>query len=331
MSAGSTLTSGGDLVNPDVALGSKVLVHVAENGHSFEFECDGLTTVEAIGFSIQSLTGIPLADQLFLYGYNSLDLTQPLSAYKLPQDDSEVFLYNKSRLHADSPLPGPEIIDIPINPVLPPPTITPPLETNSGDPALKALVSYEHKFRYHFQIANLIYGCTKVKFEVCKRLVRETQVQERALVTAHGTLEVTFRKLLVRYNEFMKIFARQHKAHAELLVNFERDLERLRRVKLPANLQKEGRRSLVDLVKENDLRELAQATCAVQHRQFEGKVFQLKSNFGELKRRVENLFEAMIVNSAKDLDVSIKEHQRLVIEQRSIMQVLRLFLNCILV
>lgn len=322
MSAGSTLTSGGEPANPGAALGRKLLAHVAENGHSFEFECDGSTTVEAIGLSIQTLTGIPLSDQLFLYGYNSLDLTQPLSAYKLPQDDSEVFLYNKSRLHADSPLPGPEIIDIPVNPVLPPPTVTPPLETNSGDPALKALVSYEHKFRYHFQIANSIYGCTKVKFEVCKRLVRETQVQERALETARGTLEVTFRKLLIRYVEFMKCFSKQHKAHADILANFERDLERLRRVKLPASLQKEGRSSLVDLVKENELREWAEV-CTVPHRQFEGKVFQHKSNFGELKRRVENLFEAMIVNSAKDLDMSIKEHQRLVIEQRSIMQVLR--------
>ncbi|KAF3329617.1 Autophagy-related protein 11 [Carex littledalei] len=319
--SGSTLTSGEDPANPGVSLGRKLLAHVAENGNSFEFECDGSTTVEAIGLSIQSLTGIPLSDQLFLYGYNSLDLTQPLSAYKLPQDDSEVFLYNKSRLHADSPLPGPEIIDIPINPVLPPPSVTPPLETNSSDPALKALVSYEHKFRYHFQISNSIYGCTKVKFEVCKRLVRETQVQERALETARGTLEVTFRKLLFRYNEFMKCFSRQHKAHAELLANFERDLERLRRVKLPTYLQREGRRSLVDLVKENELRKWAEA-CAVSHRQFEGKVFQLKSNFGELKRRVENLFEAMIANSAKDLDTSVKEHQRLVNEQRSIMQVL---------
>lgn len=322
MSAGSTLTSGDDPANPGVSLGRKLLTHVAENGNSFEFECDGSTTVEAIGLSIQSLTGIPLSDQLFLYGYNSLDLTQPLSTYKLPQDDSEVFLYNKSRLHADSPLPGPEIIDIPINPVLPPPSVTPPLETNSSDPALKALVSYEHKFRYHFQISNSIYGCTKVKFEVCKRLVRETQVQERALETARGTLEVTFRKLLFRYNEFMKCFSRQHKAHAELLVNFERDLERLRRIKLPTYLQREGRRCLVDLVKENELRKWAEA-CAVSHRQFEGKVFQLKSNFGELKRRVENLFEAMIANSAKDLDTSVKEHQRLVNEQRSIMQVLR--------
>ncbi|KAJ1703562.1 hypothetical protein LUZ63_003341 [Rhynchospora breviuscula] len=321
MSTGSTLTSGEDPANPGVSLGRKLLVHVAENGHSFEFECDGSTTVEAIGLSIQSLTGISLTDELFLHGHNSLDLGQPLSAYKLPQDGSEVFLYNKSRLHADSPLPGPEIIDIPVNPVLPPATVTPPLESGSSDPALKALVSYEHKFRYHFQVANSIYGCTKVKFEVCKRLVRETQVQERALETARGTLEFTFRKLHFRYNEFMKGFSRQHKAHTELLANFERDLERLRRVKLPANLQREGRRCLVDLVKENELRKWAEA-CAVSHRQFEAKVLQLKLNFGELKRKVENLFEAMSANSAKDLDVSVKEHQRLVNEQRSIMQVL---------
>ncbi|KAJ3679193.1 hypothetical protein LUZ60_017204 [Juncus effusus] len=321
MSTGSSLTSGGDPTNASATLGRKLLVHVAENGRSFEFECDGSTLIGAISLSVQNLTGIPISDQLLLCGHVSLDLSHPLSFYKLPQDEREVFLYNKSRLLADSPLPAPENIEIPNTPLPPPPSSTPPIDSQSMDPALKALVSYEHQFRYHFQLANSVYNTSKTRFEVCKRLVREQMVQERALETARENLELTFRKLQLRYSDFLKCFSRQHKSHVEILNNFERDLEKLKRIRLHEKLQREGRRVLGDLVHENELRKCAQV-CVGSHRQFEGKVLQLKSNFGDLRKKVEGLFESMSANGAKELDGLVKEHQRVVNEQKSIMQAL---------
>ncbi|XP_072962242.1 autophagy-related protein 11 [Typha angustifolia] len=314
MSSGSTVTT-----NDDFVLGRKLLVHVAENGHSFEFECDGSTTVEAIQRSIESLCRVHIGDQLLLCRNTSLDSQHPLSYYKLPQDDREVFLYNKAKLHSDSPRPPPEAIDVPEAVVPPPPSQDPHSLDRATDPALKALISYEHQFRYHFQLANAVYDCTRVKFEVCKRLLREQQVQERALETARGNLDHTFRKLHQRYTEFIRCFSQQHRSHNDLLANFERDVERLRILKLHPALQSDGRKCLIDLVKEADLRKWADI-CFNSHRQFEVKVSQLKSNFGELKRKVENLIVAMNSAGSKDLELSIKDHHKILNDQKSIMQ-----------
>ncbi|KAG8069997.1 hypothetical protein GUJ93_ZPchr0006g45974 [Zizania palustris] len=322
MSSGSAVTGGSSAGAEDAAvpLGQKLLVHVAENGHSFEFECGGGTAVEAIQRSIERLCGIPPADQLLLCGNTSLDGAHHLAYYKLPRDDREVFLYNKVRLHADSPRPAPESIDIP-EPSIPPapqPHDSPPLEA-SADPALKALVSYETTFRYHFQVANTVYQSSVAKHEVCRRLLREGQVQERALDTARSNLEHTARKLTQRYSDFVKCFSQQHRGHGEMLTNFERDVQRLRAVRLHPMLQSEGRRTLLDLIKENDLRKLADG-CFSSHKQFDVKVSQLKANFMELKKRLDNLFNVMSSSGCKDLDAVIKDHKRYIGDQKSIMQ-----------
>ncbi|KAG8051140.1 hypothetical protein GUJ93_ZPchr0009g338 [Zizania palustris] len=66
-----------------VPLGQKLLVDVVENGHNFEFECGGGTTVEAIQRSIECLYSIPPTDHLLLYGNTSLDSANHLAYYKL--------------------------------------------------------------------------------------------------------------------------------------------------------------------------------------------------------------------------------------------------------
>lgn len=310
--------------------GRKLLVHIAENGHSYEFELDGSTLVESIQRSIESLCGVNASDQLLLCRNTSLDSQQTLAYYKLPQDDREVFLYNKSRLHADSPLPSAEAIDIP-NAVIPAPSSpsqSPHPLDEAPDPALKALASYERQFLYHFQYANAIYGCTRSKLEVCKRLLREKQVQERALETAQGNLDHTFRKLQQRYAEFIRYFSQQHRHHSELLNNFERDLERLRSTKLLPLLQSDSRKCLLDLLKENDLRKLAD-NCFNSHNQFENKVSQLKLNFGELNRRVGKVFLDMDSIGTKDLELMMKEHQKIFSDQKSIMQSLSKDVNTV--
>lgn len=308
--------------------GRKLLVHIAENGHSYEFECDLSTPVEAIQRSIESLCGVQISDQLLLCRNTSLDSQQTLAYYKLPQDGSEVFLYNKPRLHADSPRPSAETIDIPnaVIPAPPPLSQSPHPLDDASDPALKALASYERKFHYHFQYANAIYGSTRTKFEICKRLFREMQVQERALETGQGNLNHTFRKLQQRYAEFIRCFNQQHRHHSELLNNFERDLERLRSVKLLPLLQNDARKCLLDLVKENDLRKWAD-NCFNSHKQFENKVSQLKQNSGELNRRVDSVFLEMDSTGIKDLELMMRDHQKILGDQKSIMQSLRLLIN----
>lgn len=109
----------------------------------------------------------------------------------------------------------------------------------------------------------------------------------------------------------------------EMLMNFERDLQKLRAVRLHPALQFEGRQCLLDLLKENDMRRLADG-CFSSQKQFEMKVSQLKANFLELKKRVENLFNVMSSSGCKDLEKLIKEHQGVISEQKSIMQSLRL-------
>lgn len=330
MSSGSAVTGGGGGGAEDaaaVALGQKLPVHVAENGHTFEFKCGGETPVEAIQRTIEGLCGIPPADQLLLCGNTSLDGAHHLAYYQLPRDDREVFLYNKARLHDGAPRPAPESIEIPQPSIPPPPRPqdSPPLDVSS-DPALKALVSYETTFRYHFQVGNAVYQSSVAKHEVCCRLLREGQVQERALDTARSNLEHTARKLTQRYSDFVKCFSQQHRGHAEMLANFERDVERLRAVRLHPALQCEGRRSLIDLVKENDLRKLADG-CFSSHKQFDVKVSQHKAKFMELKKRLENLFNIMSSTGCKDLEAMIKEHEKFIGDQKIIMQSLRLDLG----
>ncbi|KAL6861658.1 hypothetical protein ACP4OV_017358 [Aristida adscensionis] len=320
MSSGSAVTGGGMEDDVAVALGQKLVVHVAENGNTLEFGCGGDTLVEAIQQSIQLHCGIPPGDQLLLCGNTSLDGAHLLAYYKLPRDDREVFLYNKARLLADSRPPAPESIYIPEPDIPPPPRPqdSPPVEV-SADPALKALVSYEIRFRYHFQVANAVYRSSVAKFELCRRLLRERQVQERALDTARSNLEHTFRKLSQRYSDFVRCFSQQHRGHVDMLTFFERDVQRLRAVRLHPALQCEGRQCLLDLIKENDLRKLADG-CFSSHKQFEVKVSQLKANFLELKKRIDSLFNLMSSNGCKDLEKLIKEHQGVIGEQKSIMQ-----------
>ncbi|KAG6474658.1 autophagy-related protein 11-like [Zingiber officinale] len=322
MSSGSMVTSTAAAAE-DVVLGKKLLVHVAENGHSLEFQCGGSTPVEAIQRSIEALCGIALVDQLLLCRNTSLDAQQTLSYYKLPQDDREVFLYNKARLHADSPRPPLEAIDVPMPAVPPPPSPANdphPLD-NAPDPALKALVSYERHFRHHFQVANALFGRSQVKLELCRRLLREQQVQGRALDTARGNLEHTFKKLQLRYTEFVRCFAQQHKSHSELLANFESDVEKLRSLRLHPRLQSKNRKHLLDLVKENDQRKCVDS-CSSSHRLFETKVSELKTGFVELKRRFESLISSMISASWGELENAIRNHQKIINDQKIVMQAL---------
>ncbi|KAG9455924.1 hypothetical protein H6P81_000432 [Aristolochia fimbriata] len=318
------------IVTEELVLGRKLVVHIAENGHTVELDCDESTSVEAVQRYIESVTGIQFNDQLLLYLDVKLEPQRQLSVYKLPREGQEVFLYNRARLHQDSPVPPPEDITIPELAVRPSPSSSHnphPLD-DAPDPALKALPSYERQFRYHFQRGNAIYGSTQAKIELSEQLLRELRVQERALGTARDSMDHHYRMIYPTYMDFMKCYSQQHRHHGDLLVNYKRDVEKLRSCKLHPSLQTESRKCLLDFVKEENLRKWAE-NCGTSHKQFEFKVQQLKTVFGELKRRVEDLNLARASMSITEVETTIKEHQRYLNEQKSIMQSLSKDVNTV--
>lgn len=305
----------------------KLLVHIAENGRSFDLDCDETTLVEAAMRFVESVAGINFNDQLVLCLDMKLESHRPLSVYKLPSDDKEVFIFNKARLQSSSLPPPPEQVDI-VDIVGPPSPSSSheshPLD-DALDPALKALPSYERQFRYHYQCAHAIHSRTMVKYEHCERLLSEQMVQERAVDVARGNLDQYYRVINQNYGDFMKRYMQQHKIHSDLLVNFGRNVEKLRSIKLHPALQTPNCKCLLDFVKEENLRKSVE-NCSSSHMQFENKVSQFKQTFAEVKHRVEELLSTKASLSIKNLEQTFKEHQRYINEQRSIMQSLRLIL-----
>ncbi|GMH17840.1 hypothetical protein Nepgr_019681 [Nepenthes gracilis] len=306
----------------DISIGmGKLLIHIAEDGQSLELDCNESTTVEAVQRIVESMAGIQFNDQLLLCLDMKLESREPLSAYKLPSDDQEVFCFNKARLQANAPPPPLEQVDV-VDFVEPPP----PSSSNSPhplddavDPARKALPSYERQFRYHFHCGDAIYSRTILKFENCQRLLREQKVQERAMEIARRNLDYFFRILNQNYMDFLKCYSQQYRIHSDLLENFVRDVDRLRSCKLIPALQTPSRKCLLDLVKEDNLRKWVE-NCSCSHKQFENKVSQFKHVFGRLKQDVEDLFSSKASLPIKDLELVIREHQKYISEQRSIMQ-----------
>ncbi|CAK9172056.1 unnamed protein product [Ilex paraguariensis] len=308
----------------------KLLVHIAENGHSFELDCDEYTLVEAVQRFLESASGIQLNDQLLLCLDMKLESQRPLSAYKLPSEDQEVFLFNKARIRSNSQRPAPEqaeIIEIQ-DPPSPSPSHSPHPLDDALDPALKALPSYERQFRYHYQRGHVIYNRTQVRYEACDRILRELKVQERALEIAGGNLDHYYRMILQNYMNFVKCYSQQHQSHSNLLVNFAKVIEKLRSCKLLPALQTSNRKCLLDFVKEENLQKLVE-DCSSSHVQFENKVSEFKHEFGELKCKVENLFSSKAAFHIRELEATIKDHQRYLIEQKSIMQALSKDVNTV--
>lgn len=299
----------------------KLLIHIAENGHSFELDCDESTFVEAVQGFTETMAGIQLNDQLLLCGDLKLESHEPLGTYKLPSDEQEVFCFNKARLQNNAIPPPPEQVEI--HDIAEPPSPSSaqdphPLDT-AMDPALKALPSYERQFRYHYHCGHAIYSLSIRKIEICQRLLREQKVQERAMEIARRNLDHFFRILNQNYMDFLKCYSQQHRIHSDLLVNFPRDIEKLRSCKLHPALQTPTRKCLLDLVKEENLRKWLE-TCSCSHKQFENKVSQFKHVFKKLKHDVEDLFSSKASLPIRDLELMIKEHDRHANEQRSIMQ-----------
>lgn len=309
----------------------KVVVHIAENGHSFEVHCDETTLVEAVMQSIESFSGITFGDQLLLCSDTKLESHRPLSAYKLPSSDREVFAFNKLRLKSNVQPPLPESVDI--LEVADPPPLAPSNNPHhlddAADPALKALPSYERQFRHHYQLGHAIYSRTHVKYEHCERLLREQKVQERALDVAKGNVEQYYKMIHQSCCEFMKRYKKQHQLHSDLLANFERYMHKLRSIHLHPSLQTAMRKCLLDFVKEENLRKSVD-NCSISHKQFENKVSQfLNQTFAEVKHKVDDLLTSRAFSPIQNIELRVKEHQHYLNEQKSIMQSLSKDVNIV--
>lgn len=306
---------------------SKVLVHIAENGRSYDIKCDGNTPVEAVMQYIESVSGINFNDQLVLCLEMKLEPQRQLSTYNLPSDDPnrEVFIFNKVWLQNNSPPPPPEQVDIIEIPDPPTPSLldNPHRLDDASDPALKALPSYERQFRYHYNCGHVICSRTQARIQACERLLKEQEVQERALDVARSNLEQYYRVINQNYLDFMKRYSQQHRIHSDLVASFGRNIERLRSIKLHPDLQTTNCKILLDFVKEENLRKVAE-NCSNSHRQFENKVSQFKQMFGEVKLKVDELFSCKTPSHVRNLELIIKEYHRYITEQESIMQSLRL-------
>ncbi|XP_043706012.1 autophagy-related protein 11-like [Telopea speciosissima] len=310
--------------------GRKLLIRIVENGRNFDLQCDESTPVEAVQRYLEPVSGIQLGDQVLFCQETKLEAQRPLSAYKLPSDGREVFVYNRARMLSDSPPPPQERIDIPeiSEPPMPSSNQDPHPLDDATDPALKALPSYDRQFRYHYQRGNAIFTCTLSKFKDCERLLGEQKVQERAVETAKASMDHYYRMIYQMYMDFMKCYSQQHRYHSDLLANVGRDIERLRSCKVHPALQTQTRKCLLDFVKEENLRKWAD-NCSSSHRQFEAKVMQLKQMFNELKRRVEELYASKASVAIRDLELMIKDHQRYLKEQESIKQSLSKDVNTV--
>ncbi|KAJ0262969.1 Autophagy-related protein 11 [Hirschfeldia incana] len=309
----------------------KLILCVAENGHSFEFECSETTSVESVMRFIESVSGISFSDQLLLSLDMKLEPQKLLSAFGLPSSDREVFVFNKAMLQSNSHPPSPEDVDsqdVDAD-ALPQASLHEhhPLD-DASDPALKALPSYERQFRYHFLRGRAIYNCTVVKHDNCERFAREQKVQQRAVEVATRNLEQYYRVIYQNFLEFMKRYKHQHRLHSDLLMNFGRDVEKLRLVKIHSYLQTDSRRCLLDFVKEDNLKKAVES-CAISHRQFENKIAQFQQMFVEVKRKVEELFACRDSLSMENLEVTVKEHEHFLNEQNSIMQSLSKDVNTV--
>ncbi|KAL1563512.1 autophagy-related protein 11-like [Salvia divinorum] len=317
-------------VSEAVAQTGKLMVHVAENGQSYKIECDEYTLVEAVQTFLESACGIPFSDQLLLCLDSKLEPHRTLSAYKLPSDEREVFLFNKARMRSQSPYPEPvqvDIIDIP-EPSLPSPSQNPLALDDASDPALKALPSYEMQFRYHFHCGHAIYSRTQARFEACERLLEEQKVQEKALEIARGNLDHFYKMINQNYMDFMKCYLQQHRVHTNILATFVRDKEKLRSIRVLPVLQTANRKCLLDFVKEENLQKTWE-DCSSLHKQFQNKVSEFKLEFGELRNNAEHIFSDKASFLIKDLESSIRDLQQIITEQKSIMQALSKDVNTV--
>ncbi|GBG59457.1 hypothetical protein CBR_g38482 [Chara braunii] len=287
--------------------------------------------VEALQKTLASLLAIPAQDQILICGSTKLESSKVLAAYRLPSDEKKLFLFNKARLMSGAPPPPPEDVEI-VEPQIPagPSSVVgvrhPLLDSDS--PLLQTLPNYERQFKYHLQKGHAVWQASQSRFDTCQRLVEEQKVQEQAILTGRGNMGIYYKHICHQYKDFMKTYERQHKHHTDLLNNFEKEMVRLRACELHPDLQADGRRTLLDCVKEGEIRQWA-ADCAAKNNQFNAKVADLSALFAELRRSVQELEATPLDVDVRQLAFKIDDSQKYIEEQTSILTSLNKDLNTV--
>ncbi|KAL2629619.1 hypothetical protein R1flu_014305 [Riccia fluitans] len=308
----------------------KIEIHVAENGKSYELECQQSTTIQELQSILHQISGIPVQDQMLITTQdNRLEAHRTLYSYGLPSKNKLVFLFNRCRLAVNSPYPPPEDYEVINVEVPPPPSVagSHPLD-EASDPALRALPSYERQFKYHYEKGLAIITASQMKFDACRRLLREQEMQDKAMETARGNMDYFYKIIKQSYSEFTKNYNRQYKQHSELLTNVDRDLERLRSCKLHPGLCTPQFKTLLDCVKEARVRKWAE-DCANNFRQLNAKVADLKENYTRMDNNVQTLFSAKPIVNVRKLAETIEGHNQFIEEQASIIQSLSKDVNTV--
>lgn len=309
---------------------AKLIIYVAETGHSFELNCPSSTQVQLVQTCLASLTDVPINDQLLICDDTRLDSQRSLEFYRLPAEGRSVFLYNRARLLADAPPPPPEQIQVK-ELVIPPLPSAPPSGhpfDKASDPAIKALPSYERQFRFHFEKGLAIFNATHDRFEICRRLLREKQVQSMAIDTAKRNMDHYYKIIDQMYSEFMKHFNRQQRQHEDILTNLDRDLDRLKRCKLHPRLISTSHETLLDCIDASNLQKQAEF-CATSHKQFQSKVMQLKAIFAQLQKDVQSLSQVVSSVDVRQSERAITDNASVVEEEKTIMQSLSKDVNTV--
>lgn len=308
----------------------KLVVYVAETGQSFELNCPIGTLVQLVQTCLASLTRIPINEQLLICEDMRLESQRTLESYRLPAEGRHIFMYNRARLLAGVPPPSREQIEVK-ELVLPSPPSAPagghPLD-KASDPAIKALPSYERQFRFHFDKGLAIFNATIDRFEICKRLLHEKQVQSMAIDAAKRNMDHHYKMIDQMFSDFMKHFNRQQKQHSDILANLDKDLDRLRKCKLHPFLVADGRVTLLDCMDTSNLDKQAQF-CASSHKHLQGKVMQLKAVFMQLQKNVESFSHLVPLVDVHDSERALTDHASVVDEEKTIMQSLSKDVNTV--
>eukprot|EP00899_Mesostigma_viride_P024764 jgi/Mesvir1/5472/Mv15526-RA.3 len=308
-----------------------MIVQAAENGKSYEVACDETTSIDMVQRALASLTSVGPADQVLICEGAKLESNRPLGSYGLPLDTKRVFLFNLAMLRgsmdsldaAQQPEDdegGEEDIPEPPSGV----STGHPLD-EAQSPLLRALPFYERQFRYHHQKAEAVFHLTRRRFERCRALISEQEVQGHAIRAARENVDLHYGYICHLYGEFMRAFTAQHGRHAEILASFPRDMEALKSHRLHPSLlprlsslpDGRPRVTLADCVPDERLRAWAE-DCRASHDRFGAKVASLQRLFSELQANVEEVFLQEPQVEIAEQEEALQESQRLLDEQASI-------------
>jgi hypothetical protein len=308
-------------------------VFLAHSGKTLDLECTPSTPMHDIQRTLAALTGTAIHDQILVSNgaptspedtvASINDGVLPSShAVKSPSPPPNVFLYDKTCLLPDSPLPDPVHLGTLIEESL----TTQGKETEAGSevsshaamseahhelddapsPLLRALPEYYRQFcrdaKFAWSAVKEATGLT----ELCSRLVNEIEVQAMAVDSAMSSVQPHYEFVCEMHKSFEDRCASLLSKHEDVLQTFTADVECLRSIqlvdecasalrgKMPLLSQQQQQQqdktiSLADLLPLEELETIANET-ARSHRRLASRVKEVQRVHLSLRADVEALF-----------------------------------------